>query len=135
MLVHIFRKTDLPSRANWVLRKSTMNCEVYIMQCIENNFYIDDLLKSMSNEEDLIQLSSKLLIILSDCGFRLTKFTLNSINILNHLPASKISPKIKKLDLIEHPVEPALGMLWDLKTDISPSARYKKYTKTQKEVF
>ena len=35
---------------------------------------MDDLLKSMSNEEDLIQLSSKLLIILSDCGFRLTKF-------------------------------------------------------------
>ena len=135
MLVHIFRKTDLPSRANWVLRKSTMNCEVYITQCIENNFYVNDLLKSMSNEEDLIQLSSKLLTILSDCGFRLTKFTLNSINTLNHLPASKISPKIKKLDLIEHPVEPALGMLWDLKTDISPSARYKKYTKTQKEVF
>ena len=111
MLVHIFRKTNLPSHANWVLRKSTMNCEVYITQCIENNFYVDDLLKSMSNEEDLIQLSSKLLTILSDCGFRLTKFTLNSINALNHLPASKISPKIKKLDLIEHPVEPALGML------------------------
>ena len=31
---------------------------------------MDDFLKLMSNEEDLIQLSSKLLIILTDCGFR-----------------------------------------------------------------
>ena len=79
---------------------------------------MDNLLKSMSNEEDLIQLSSKLLIILFDCGFRLTKFMSNSINVLNRLLASKISPKIKKLDLAEYPVERALGMLWDLKAYI-----------------
>ena len=65
----------------------------------------------MSNEEDLIQLSSKLLIILSNCGFRLTKFMSNSINVLNHLPASEISSKVKKLDFTEYPVERALGML------------------------
>ena len=65
----------------------------------------------MSNEEDLIQLSSKLLIILSNCGFRLTKFMSNPINVLNHLPASEISPKVKKSDFTEYPVERALGML------------------------
>ena len=117
MLVHIFRKIDSPSCANWVLRKSSANCKNYIKQYIENNFYMDNLLKSMSNEDDLIQLSSKLLIILSDCGFRLTKFMLNSINVLNCFPASKISPKIKKLDLTEYPQERVLGMLQNLKAD------------------
>ena len=68
MLVHILGKINSPSCANWALRKSATNCEDYIKQCIENNFYMDDLLKLLSNEEDLIQLSSKLLIILFDCG-------------------------------------------------------------------
>ena len=72
---------------------------------------MDDLSKSMSNGDDLIQLSSKSLIILSHCRFRLTKFMTILINVLDRLPASEISPKIKKLDLTAYPVERALGML------------------------
>ena len=37
----------------------------------------------------------------------LTKFMLNSKKLLNRLQASEISPKIKKLDLTEYPVEQA----------------------------
>ena len=79
---------------------------------------MDDLLKPMSNEDYLSQLSSKLLIILSDCGFWLTKFMSNSITVLNRLPASEISLKIKKLNLTKYPVKRTLSMLWDLKADI-----------------
>ena len=136
MLVHIFGKIDSPSYANWGLRKSATNCEDYINQCIENDFYMDDLLKSMSNEEDLVQSSSKLLIILSNCGFRLAKFMSNSINVLNRLPASEISPKIKKLDLTEYPVERALGMFWDLKEDIFTFSQVEeKYQNTKRGIL
>ena len=90
----------------------------------------------MSNEEDLIQLSSKLLIILSNCRFRLTKFMSNSINVLNHLPASEISSKVKKLDFTEYPVERALGMLQDLKADIFTFSQVeKKIPKHEKRYF
>ena len=81
MLAHIFEKFDSPLFANWVLRKSATNCKDYIEQYIENNFYMDDLCQIsndlMPNEEDLIQLLAKLLIILSNCEFRLTKFLLS----------------------------------------------------------
>ena len=33
MLVHIFKRIDLPFSPNWVLRKSALNCEDYIQQC------------------------------------------------------------------------------------------------------
>lgn len=56
---------------------------------------MDDLSKSISNEENLIQLSSRLLTILFDCGFRLTKFMFNSINVPKRLPASEISAELK----------------------------------------
>ena len=122
--------------ANWALRKSATNCEDYVKQCIENNFYMDDLLKSMSNEKDLIQSSSKLLMILSDCGFRLTKFMSNSVNVLNRLPAREFSPKIKKLDLTEYPVERALGMLLDLKEDIFTfTQEEEKYQNTKRGIL
>ena len=63
--VHFFGRMDSHSCAYWALRKSSDKCENDINHSIENDFYMDKWFKSVSNEEDLLQLSSKLLIILS----------------------------------------------------------------------
>ena len=76
------------------------------------------------------------MIILSHSGFRLTKFTSNSVNVLNCLPASEVSPKIKKFDLTEYLVEQALGILWDLETHIFTFSQVEKiYQNTKRGIL
>ena len=70
-----------------------------------NNFYMDDILSSLSDEESLIRLSLSLISCLKTCGFRLTKWVSNSKVILEDIPSSELSPKFTNLDLNSQPIE------------------------------
>ena len=69
MLVHIFGKVDLPCRVNWALRNVPEMLEKLIKGIVANNFYMDEFLSSLSEEESLIRLSSSLIFCLKACGF------------------------------------------------------------------
>ena len=56
--------------------------------------------------------------MLSFGGFHLTKWISNSSFILTSLPTSDISPKIVDLDFNELPIERALGIIWDTKSNL-----------------
>ena len=84
---------------------------------VDNNFYMDDFLSSLSDEESLIRLSLLLISCLKACGFRLTKWVSNLKVILENIPSSELSPKLINLDLNSQPIERLLGMIWNVRED------------------
>ena len=58
---------------------------------VPKNFYMDDFLSSLSDEESLVRLSLPLISCLKTCGFRLTIWVLNSKFLLENIPSSELS--------------------------------------------
>ena len=122
MTVHIFGKIDSPCIANWVIKRTASDQSneypVDIINTIHENFYMDDYLDCFSSEERAIDTIQKVISILSNGGFRLTKWLSNNKNILKSVPPTERSPKIVNLDLDNIPVERALGIIWDPQRDM-----------------
>ena len=55
-------------------------------QTLQNNFYVDDLLKSVVNEDIAVQLIKMVTGMCHEGGFNLTKFTSNSKRVLQSIP-------------------------------------------------
>ena len=117
MLRHIMGKVDSVCIANWCVKKSAEKSPPKIKSTVNKNFYMDDFLKSLSNENDLIKLVSGVIATLKSCSFRLTKFVSNSVKVLEHLPVTEISPKYVKLDLNSLTSDRALGLIWSIEND------------------
>jgi Reverse transcriptase (RNA-dependent DNA polymerase)/Pao retrotransposon peptidase len=82
---------------------------------IEKNFYMDDLMVSLDNEENLLHLALTLRETLSKGGFPLTKFKSNSPKILEDLPKElcEMSPtELKENSDQEDYSKKLLGILW-----------------------
>ena len=79
---------------------------------------MDDYLDCFSSEERAIDTIQKVISILSNGGFRLTKWLSNNKNILKSVPPTERSPKIVNLDLENIPVVRALGIIWDTQRDM-----------------
>ena len=127
MLSHVFGKKDSPCIANWSLKRSVKNETELIQNVVNDNFYMDDFLYSLSNEKDLITITSQIMSVLNTHGFRLRKFISNSSFILNSLPSSEVSPNFINLDLASEHLERTLGLIWDVNRD---QFTFKPVTKT-----
>ena len=117
MNVHLFGKKDSPCCANWALRKSVDEETQEIKDAVCESFYMDDYLDSMMTEKIAANHSCKLINLIADGGFNLTKWMSNSKDVLVALPSTNMKHVID-LDLDKLPVERALGMLWDPNEDI-----------------
>ena len=77
MTMHLFGAVSSPSCANFALKKTAADnwadFNSKAVRTVEQNFYVDDCLKSVDSEEDAIQLSSGLSQLLKRGGFWLTK--------------------------------------------------------------
>ena len=94
MNVHLFGKVSSPL----ALRKSGEDSTEDVKFVLNNNFYMDDYLKSMSNEKDLISLTCKVVSVLKCHGFNLKKFISNSEKVLQSLPQSTLNQKYVNLE-------------------------------------
>ena len=117
MLVHPFGKVASPRIANWSIKKAAGNAYPDAKFTINSNFYMDDFLKSMSNENDLVKLVREVISVLNSCGFRLNKFISNLTFVLESLPKTEISSKYVNLDLNSLISEGTLGLIWDIEND------------------
>ena len=81
-------------------------------------FYMDDCLDSFNNANKAMCTTHSVTKILSSGGFYLTKWISNSSFILRSLPTSDISPKLVDLDFNKIPIESALGIIWDTKSNL-----------------
>ena len=78
---------------------------------------MDDLLKSVADVSTAIQLQKELTTLLAKGGFRLTKWSSSSREVLFQVPdEEKANPSID-LDLDELPVERSLSQKWNTETD------------------
>ena len=132
MNLHLFGKVDSPRIANWALRKSGEDSTEDVKFVLNNNFYTDDYLRSMSNEKDLISLTCKVVSVLKCYGFNLKKFISNSEKVLQSLPHSTLNQKYVNLEFSSPTSERALGLIWDIQKEtftFKPIIKYYPDTK------
>ncbi|XP_043204840.1 uncharacterized protein LOC122372053 [Amphibalanus amphitrite] len=122
MKVHLFGATSSPSCANFALHRTAEDNDSLSREAsetIRNNFYVDDVLKSVKDEETAIKLMKDLKVMCALGGFNLTKFDSNSIEVLQSVPKQDRSKQVKDLTLGSDPLptERALGVVLDPNTD------------------
>ena len=90
-----------------------------VSETIRRNFYVDDCLRSVKNEQTATELIQGLCQVCAHGGFNLTKFICNSRAVLECIPPEKRSKELRNLDLdYDHlPVERALGVQWCVQSD------------------
>ena len=121
MRVHLFGGTSSPSCANFALRRTAQDNEADFdnatIETVQQNFYVDDCLKSVCNEEQAITLASELCELLQRGGFKLTKWLSNSKCVIKSIPESERAENIKDLNFDQLPVERALRVQWSVCSD------------------
>lgn len=110
--VHIFGATSSPCCSNKV-RYGKQAAET-----VHRNFYIDDLLKSTTSVEEVMTLADKLIGMLKEGGFRLTKFLSNRREVLLTLPSQERANPTLNLELHRLPINCTLGLHWDAERDV-----------------
>ena len=87
MCVHVFGAISSGSCANYALRKTAAENESKFgsvaADTLRNNFYVDDMLKSLPNSSDAIQLITDVINMCDATGFNLTKFMSNNKDVLH----------------------------------------------------
>lgn len=126
MRVHLFGAS--PSMANFALHQTVEDnkdkYEKLVIKTINDNFYVDDCLKSVPTESQAIPLCRDLEDACKQGGFTLTKWVSNSNAVIETIPESHRAAVVKELELDRdslkepHPVERAFGIHWELKKDI-----------------
>ncbi|XP_073230045.1 uncharacterized protein [Porites lutea] len=121
MLVHLFGGVSSPSCANYALQKTAEdNAEHFdkdTIQTVRRNFYVDDCLKSVEDNQQASRLVDQLRQLLAKGGFRLTKWVSNAYDVIQSVPVSERASSVKEPYLENLPVERALGILWDVQSD------------------
>ena len=88
-----------------------------VINTVRRNFYADDVLKSVPNEDNAIRLAEQLIQLMKEGGFQLTKFASNSRKLLTTLPEKERANPALNLDLDQLPIGRALGLHWDADSD------------------
>ena len=119
---HLFGATSSPSCANLALHKTAEDFGHEMEEArktIRHNFYVDDVLKSVESEEAAVELLNDLKYLCAKGGFKLTKISSNSIQVLKSVPQEERAKNVKDLSLGTEalPVERALGVLWNTRSD------------------
>ena len=123
MKVHLFGATSSPSCATYALRRAAEDSREHFKQetvdTVLQNFYVDDLLKSVPSAEKAKQLIVNITAICQTGGFHLLKWATNSRKLLTFIPVEERTKEIKELNLDcdKLPTERALGLQWGIEND------------------
>ena len=123
MTRHLFGATSSPSCANYALRRTGEDHRdgfgEEVVETLKRNFYVDDVVKATASEDEAAELALDLKQLCAKGGFRLTKFSSNSVAVLRRIPKEDRDKEVKELELGQDPLpeQRALGVLWDKETD------------------
>ncbi|KAK3754647.1 hypothetical protein QZH41_001706 [Actinostola sp. cb2023] len=124
MTVHLFGATSSPGCSNYGLKKTANDCEeefgTKVAEFIRNDFYVDDGLKSLPTEEDVITMVQQSQLVYARGGMRLHKFISNSKKVIESIPIEDRAKGLKDIDLQYStlPLERALGVQWCVENDV-----------------
>jgi hypothetical protein len=86
---------------------------------VKRDMYVDDFLKSVDmSPQEAIQLIQEVVELLGKGGFRITKLYSNNREILSAIPQVERAKPTLDIDLDELSVERALGVEWNVETDV-----------------
>ncbi|XP_076069318.1 uncharacterized protein LOC143041373 [Oratosquilla oratoria] len=121
MTSHPFGASCSPSIANYALKRVVQDhgnqFHKSVSEIVLNNFYVDDLLVSSDDINELIDNNNNVIDLCSKGGFNLTKFNSNSLKVLKNFPKGKCSVSIEKFIEDEDVVQKTLGLDWSLGKD------------------
>ena len=121
MLAHLFGGVSSPSCTSYALQRTADdNVEHFdedTIQTVRRNFYVDDCLKSVKDDQCASRLVDQLCQLLAKGGFRLTKWISNSCDVIQSEPVPERAGSVRELDLENLPIERALGIQWDVQSD------------------
>ena len=123
MKVHLFGAVSSPSCANYALHKTADDFgdgfDKRTVETVKENFYVDDMLKSVGNEEEAITLMTQLRELVGKGGFNLTKWVSNSRSVLDAIPKGERAEGMRSLDMEKDqlPIDRALGVTWCVESD------------------
>lgn len=103
-----------------------------VRQSVEHNFYVDNCLRSVPNEEQAKKLVNGLQHHLMDGGFELRQWASNVPTVICHFPSElkSTSNEIWLSQETANPQERTLGLIWHCKSD---TLAYKPYQKDEGE--
>ena len=88
--MHVFGSLSCGACSNYALKRTAIeNKQIYgkvAAETLTNYFYVDDLLKSVVDEDKAIHLIKKVRSMCLEGGFNLTKFCSNSKGVLLSIP-------------------------------------------------
>ena len=123
MNVHVFAGTTSPSCSDYALRRTARDNEVKcypeVAETLRSNFYVDDLLNPVKDEEIAVILMKDVKALCAEGGFHLSKFVSNSKHVLLSIRKGDRGKGLhdQELRFGTLPTEKALGIIWDIKED------------------
>ena len=122
MCVHVFRGVSSGACSNYALRRTAIEKENKYgkdaAETLKNNFYVDDMLKSVENEDKAIRLMKDVKSMCQEGDFNLKKFAGDSKRVLQSIPEKDRKMGVKNSDLLGSlPEKRALGVLWNVEND------------------
>ena len=119
MTKHVFGNSPSPAVATYGLRRSVENSPDSVKEFVQNDFYVDDGIKSLPNRSQAIQLMHETRKELKKYGINLHKIGSSDRAILQSFDKKDLSDQIKDLDLGKDklPIQSCLGLSFDLEND------------------
>lgn len=123
MKVHVFGNSPSPAVAIYCLRCAAQEGETDFgedaRQFVEEDFYMDDGLKSLPSPEMAISLLKRTQDMLAGSNLKLHKLASNSKKVMQAFSSEDYANSLKELDLGVNslPMQRTLGLLWNLETD------------------
>ena len=88
--VHMWGVVSSPFTATCAIRQvaadNRTNASLMTTNAMQQNMYVDNLLKSLDSALKACQLYNEMKALFTDSGFMLTKWSMNSLEILNKIP-------------------------------------------------
>jgi len=119
--VHLFGNTSSPALAIMGLRYAVSDVQGKTSdkakQFIEDHFYVDDGLKSVSSTIEAIEIIKETAESLARFGIKLHKIASNAVEVLEAFPSLKQSESSPSLIGTDLTAQQTLGLKWDTVTD------------------
>ena len=112
MYIHLFGGVSSEACSNYALKMTAIEkFGEEAAQTFQNNFYMDNLSKSVENEDMAVQLIKKVTGMCHEGGFNLTNFTSNSKRVLQSIPEKDRQSGVKDKNFVRDlPEDQVLGV-------------------------
>ncbi|XP_049276082.1 uncharacterized protein LOC125760265 [Rhipicephalus sanguineus] len=120
---HVFGNSPSPAVAMYGLRRTAREgSRVFgekAAKFVENDFYVDDALKSVPTEEEAVELLQKAQKLLETANIRLHKIVSNNENVLQAFPVRDRAADLREIDFTKDtlPAQRSLELLWNVRDD------------------